>query len=621
MAGPIKLTEVDFEQIKTNLVDYLKSTKQFTDYDFAGSNLQVILNLISYQAQLNAYTANMVANESFLASASLRDNVVENANMLGYVPTSTRSSVTHLDFEFRLNATDFPQGFPEYLEVRPGPVAFTGSSTGTFTFNLLDVQVAAIVSSAGVCKFHSIKATEGVKSRAVFNVDKSEYNQKFILDNPNIDLTTVRVEVQETLDQDVVYNYKKANNLTTLTKESRVYWIEEIRDGKYELTFGDGFFGKKLEDGAKILITYLVSSGPLGNNLQGLEEFTFVGQTYDSFGIPVKARGVITKSEMTNSGSEIESVSSIKFRAPKSYATQKRCVTAQDYENIIRELFPAVEDIYVFGGERMAIPEFGRVYVVIKPTTGDAVSTITKNYLKKSLEPFRIGSLDIKFIDPDVINVEVSSTVYYDEAKTTKDSGSIISAVKDTLESYKMSSTVSKFGGVVRFSSIVSMIDDSDPSITRNNTSLIMRKDVKPLMNTAASYEMCFLNEFVRDCDNPVIRSSGFQLEINGVVDERMFYFEDDTKGGIRTYFFTADNRKVIDEAEFGTVDYEKGEIRLGYQNPVKIVNVDNEHSLVFVRVIPKSQDVVATETLFLSLDISESPIGAAPDNNIAKLQ
>ena len=619
MSAPIKLTEVDFDNIKQNLIDYLKSTNRFTDFDFAGSNLQVILNLVSYQAQLNAYTTNMLANESFLASATLRQNVVENANMLGYLPTSARSAVVQYDLEIQLSAENYSTGFPEYLEISPGPVVLGGSGTSSFTFNFVDTQVAAIVNSSGICRFLNVKAYEGNKLYNKFEVDKTDFAQKFVLANKNIDTTTIRVDVQEDPSEKVMVAYRQANNLVEMTEESRSYWIEETKDGFYELTFGDGFFGRSLSNGAIIEVTYLVTNGNLANGIQDSKNYTFIGKVYDSFGTRVTESSQILELSVANSGAEIESVSSIKHRAPKSYASQNRCVTTNDYESVIRRIFPAVEDIYVYGGETLEIPQYGRVYISIKPTTGDAISAITKNYIKRSLEPYRVASLDLAFVDPDVLNVELATTAFYNESITNKDSGTIVSDVKKTLTRYKESSVVSKFGGTVRYSTIVGMIDDSDQSITRNNTKFRMRKDVKPVINTDATYAICYLNPLQIDCNNPVISSTGFRMEVNDVYDEKEYFLEDDTKGNIRTYFYTETNEKIIANNYFGSVDYETGDIQLGYEQPIKIINVTTDNDLLEIRALPREQDIVARESTFINLDVAKSSIGATIDTGIAK--
>ena len=619
MAGPIKLTEVDFEQIKENLINYLRSTKQFTDFDFSGSNLQVILNLIAYQAQLNSYTTNMVANESFLASATVRTNVVENANMLGYVPTSFRCASTIVDVEMRLDKEKYPQGYPTFVEIAPGPVLNAGNGQDTYTFNVVDPVIAGVIDASGIVRFLNLQAYEGFPVEMRFTVDEANFTQRFVLTNPQIDITTMRVEVQEVGTEVIYRNYERANNLVTLTAESRVYWIEETRDGFYELRFGDGYFGRKLKGGAKIRVTYLVTTGELANGIQNKANYSFIGKLTDSYGSSVRENANILSASMNSTGAVSEDVTSIKLRAPRSYEAQNRCVTEDDYETIIRQIFPAVDDIYVFGGETLLEPQYGRIYVSIKPTTGDKISQVTKNYIKKSLEPFRVASLDINFVDPNVVNVEVVSTVFYDDRKTSKDMTAIIASVESALTRYKTDSTVSKFGGTVRYSTLLAIIDDADESITRNNTAFRLRKDIDPVINTAASYECCFSNELMKDCDQPVITSTGFRMEVNGIFDEKVYYMEDDSNGNVRVYYITENNRKVITNNYFGTVDYTTGDIQFGYEQAVKIINVTTDSELIEIRAVPYKQDIIATESVFLNLDIAQSSIGAVADTSIAR--
>lgn len=617
MSGAIQLTEVDFDQIKQNLIDYLKSTKKFTDYDFAGSNLQVILNLISYQAQLNAYSTNMVANESFLASASLRNNVVSNAQMVGYTPTSAKSSCMILDFSLALEESQYPQGFPKYVQVLPGASFSASTDLNSFLFNVIDTHTAA-VDKFGNVKFKEVHTYEGVLLKKHFTVDESDYNQKFIIENPNVDSTTIRVEVQEDPNEEVKYNYTQAENLVELTEESRVYWLEETDDAYYELVFGDGYFGKKLQNGAKITITYLITNAELGNGIQNVQNIAFVGGVYDSYGSRVSNRISLDDVEKSFGGAHIEDVPSIKFRAPKFYAAQNRCVITDDYETIIRRVYPGVDDIYVFGGEELPIAEYGRVYVVIKPTTGEKLSNISKSYIKKSLEPFRVASLDIILTDPTVVYVETVSTVYYNEKATNKDPAGITAAVIDTLNSYAKSSTVSKFGGTVRYSRVVGSIDDSDQAITRNTTYLRMRRNMPIVENTDASYEICFENPFELDCNNPVIFTTGFKLDFDGNISPHTYYFEDDTVGNIRLFHFNEFNEKVIDNKEFGTVDYDKGEILIGYQNPVKFVSTTENNSIVKIRALPRNQDIEAKLSIYLDFDVAESDINSVVDTKVA---
>ena len=301
MAGAISLTEVDFDQIKSNLIGYLKSTKEFTDFDFEGSNLQVILNLLAYQQQLNAYTTSMLANESFLASSSIRNNTVLNARMLGYLPNSTKSATNTVSFSFQLNYDDYPQGFPRFLEINPGLAFQAGIGQGAFLFNILDVYVAA-VDSNGYVLFKDVNVYEGAFLTQTFTVDKSNYTQRFILENENIDTDTIRIEVQEDPNLDATEYYVEAKNLVDVDEEDRIYWVEEDESTHYEITFGDGYFGKALADGAIIHVSYVVSNGVLGNGIQGTNVYDFIGNVIDSNKTVVTSPATVITTGSSNGG-------------------------------------------------------------------------------------------------------------------------------------------------------------------------------------------------------------------------------------------------------------------------------------------------------------------------------
>ena len=614
MAGAINLTEVDFDQIKTNLIEYLKSTGKFTDYDFDGSNLQVILNMIAYQAQLNAYSTNMIANESFLSSATLRNNVVANARMVGYLPTSARAAFSSISFTYNLDEEDYPSGLPKVLEIQPGMAFSTENGTENLVFNVVDPQTSA-VSSDGVCRFTDIVVYEGVYLKAKFTRDTTQYNQKFLLENTGIDTSTIRIEVQENPNQEINTEYFYAKNLVEIDEESAVYWIEETTDGHYELTFGDGLFGRALQNGAVVNVTYLVTNGELGNGVSGVGNYSFVGRVLSADGTRLTDEPTVVSAERSSGGADIEEVSSIKFRAPREYAAQNRCVIAEDYETIVRRVYPGVDDIYVFGGEELDTPQYGRVYIVIKPFGADGLTNQAKNYIRKSLDKYRVGSLDIVIINAELLYVEAISTVYYDDKKTLKDSSSISATVKSTLNAYGDSSTVSKFGGAVRYSKVVGSIDDSDAAITRNNTTLRMRRDMLSLINTAASYELCFENAFKNVAGSGVacVYSTGFTVQD----DTKTYYFEDDTKGNVYRFYIDSSNKKVIVDENFGTVDYERGEIKIGYNAPVTIVNTNVAGDIVEVRATPLKQDIIAKQTIYLDLDVSKSDIVSIVDTEI----
>ena len=616
MSGAIQLTEVDFEQIKSNLVDYLKSTKQFTDYDFSGSNLQVILNLIAYQAQLNAYSTNMIANESFLSSATLRNNVVSNARSVGYTPVSARSAMSKTNFSYALTTTEFPSGYPSFLELRPGMIWVTGNGKSNFVFNIVDSQTAP-VSTGGICTFSNITSYEGTYLKAEFIVNKSNYNQKFVLKNQDIDSATIRVEVQQNPNEEYNTFFEQANNLVKVGAESTVYWLEETNEEYYELTFGDGYFGKALNDGAKIFVTYVVTNGVLANGINSLANFSYTGDLFTSAGAKITNVPTLISASDTVGGADIESVNSVKFNAPKSYAAQNRCVISQDYETIIREIYPAASDIYVYGGEELSIPEYGRVFIAIKPNSGEALSSLTKNYISESLNDYRIASLQIVLVDPAVLYLEYDTVVYYSDKATIKDASGIASEVNRAISIYFVSSAIDKFGGAARYSRIVGAIDDSDPAITRNTTVLRMRRDFSITANAPTSYEICFEQALKTDTSQAVVYSTGFQLLVGGVDDGRTYFFEDDTKGNIYSFYLDETNTKIISNPTFGTVDYVKGEVMLGYSTPVTFARTSLPNSLIQIRALPFGQDVVAKQSVYLQLDSTASKIDALIDTNI----
>jgi len=616
----------------------------------------------------------MLANESFLTSSSVRNNVVANARALGYLPTSTRAARTSVNFEFQLTRNQYPQGFPRFLEIRPG-VGFTvGAGEGSFIFNIVEIYVAA-VDVNGLVKFNAVDGYEGAYVTTQFTVDKSNYTQRFILENPNIDTETIRIEVQENPNLDATQYYVQAKNLVDIDSQDRVFWIDEDESKFYELTFGDGYFGKKLPDGAKIHVTYVQTNGEMGNGLQGVDNFSFIGNLYDSNKTKITNTANITSVATSNGGAQLEGVPSIKFRAPKYHGAQNRCVTAQDYEAIIRQIYPAVDGIYVYGGETLEIPEFGRVYIAIKPLLGETLSNITKNYIKKSLQNYRIASLDICVVDPNVLYAEVDTLVYYDEKRTIKDSSGIDCMVTDTLLEYAKSLSISKFGGAVRFSRIVAAIDDAEESITRNLSQLRMRKDVKALMNTRAVYEVCFENPFQLDCNRSVCFSTYFYLARSGVADfETKYYIEDDPQSGkrsdyevkkyvelssedkdyvkslmtppivelpnfvyvnketgeifldfplgkLRLFYINSLNQKVYVDSDIGSIDYDKGELKIGYEKGKDLTVIDTEipNGIIEFRSFPREQDIIAKHSVYLSLDIAKSSIEASPDTKIGE--
>ena len=580
--------------------------------DFEGSNLSVILNLLAYQSQLNAYSTNMIANESFLSSATLRDNVVSNAKSIGYLPTSSKSAQSSVSFRFQLTSTDFPSGFPSFLEIRPGMVFSTNTGNSNYIFNLVDAETAP-VSASGTCTFSNVTVYEGTYLDAEFTVDTANYNQKFVLENRNIDTSLIRVEVQENPNQEARTFYQQANNLVETTDESPVYWIEEVGQEHYELTFGDGFFGKKLQNGAKVFVNYLVSNGSGANGIIAGSYFSYTGSTFTSDGESLNQTATVLSGSDTFGGAEIESVEEIKFRAPKYYSAQNRAVVSDDYKALVQQIYPAASDVYVYGGEELSIPEYGRVFVAIKPNTGNSLSNVAKNSIISSLNDFRVGSLEVIITDPELLFIELDTIVYYDDRKTIRDNAGIISEVQKTLNSTSVSGSIDKFGGAARFSRIVGAIDAADPSITRNTTEMKMRKDVEAVIDTPTSYEICFEQALEMTRSTPVVESSKFTI----AGSTNTFYFKDNTNGVIILYYRNANDEEIIQDSSFGTVDYETGDVRIGYSTPVTITSTIEPNNMLKVRALPLSQDIVAKKSVYLDLDVENSRISAIIDTNL----
>ena len=595
----------------------------------------------------------MIANESFLTSSVVRKNVVANAEQIGYTPISARASKTLIDFHFQLARADYPEGFPQFVTVNPGMAFVVSNGRNSGVFNVIDSQTIAVTGD-GLSQFNDVEILEGTYLTADYVVDNSDYDQRFILESKYIDTTTIRVYVQEDPSQEVKQFYTQADNLVVLTEESRKYWCEETDNGNIRLTFGDGMFGYKPINGAKIFVSYLVTSSAIFNGIQGEQNFKFSGVAYDSTGVTLAQSGVVDSVATTFGGADPETIGSIKYRAVREYAAQNRCVIAEDYDSLVRHIFPACEDVYVYGGETKEIAEYGRVYIAIKPRTGDALSNITKNYIKTSLDPFRVASIDVRLIDPDVLKVEVDSLVYYDNKKTAKDPTTVQSTVIEAMNRYVESTAVPKFGGALKYSRIVGIVDDADVAITRNNTSLRMRKDLRIVQNTFSTYQIKFHQQIDDNCEDVTVYSTGFQLELEGKLDERIFYFENDPKttkpiseedvrvrGNLYAFYFNEFNEKIRvsfyrnkfnelvvkdvlgedkEASPFGTVRFDDGHIELGYEfkNGIKFVSTAEPRNIIEIRTIPKNYDIFAKESTFLKLDVAKSDIRVMVDVDIA---
>ena len=491
-----QLNQLDFGNIKTALKEYMRSQTDFTDYDFEGSALAQLIDVLAYNTYYTAFNTNMVVNEMFLDSATLRDNVVALAKQLGYRPKSATASRAVVSATLRYTSPNAPAT----ALLRRGK-AFTALFDNTvYQYSVLDDVRVPVNNSIAVLE--NVEIFSGNIVTDYHTVNTSLRNQRFLLNNLNIDTTSIRVKVFESAQSTAFELYDYAENILNVDPGSKVFFLTEIEDENYEIQFGDGVFGRKLENGEYVEISYLTTSGPDTN---GAKVFSFNGvledpdvtsQTLNSLSVTLTN---LTTVEASAGGENSESLDRIKFNAAKNYATQDRAVTAEDYKAIVRNLYPSVADITAFGGEEDSPPEYGVVKIVVKPKYATALTSYTKKDLETKLKKYSVASVTPKIVDPSILYVEMTSNIYYDTNLTTYKSDKIKSLVIKNIEDYIELSDTEKFNGKYRYSKFTGVIDDSDNSIMSNLTSIEMRKDFYPALNSKFYYEICFKNPIVSD--------------------------------------------------------------------------------------------------------------------------
>lgn len=501
-----QFTNLDFNDLKTQIKDYLRSNSEFTDFDFEGSNFSTLIDLLAYNSYITAYNTNMAVNEVFLDSATLRENVVSLARNIGYVPRSTRSAEARISFTVDMSQTD-----ARTVKLLAGQVALGAVVNGNYIFSIPD-DITVPVNRDGIAIFDDLKIYEGVYLKSTFISDSSQPNQRFIIPNVNVDSTTIRVTVTD----QVTEVYTAYTNILNIDKFSRIFLIQEVGDEKYEIRFGDNIVGKKPSNGSRIEISYIITNGSLGN---GASNFTFSGIIKDNNLLDVTG-GIslpITRLKSEN-GDSIESIDSIKYLAPRVYASQFRAVTSNDYKGLIPSIYANVESVTTYGGEELDPPEFGKVFISIKPRNGNFLSEITKQNILKSLKQYSIAGIKPEIVDLSYLYIEVDTTVYYN-INFASSPENVRSKVFNTLTVYGNSNDINNFGGRFKFSKVNALIDTTDKSITSNITKVKMRRDLNPEFNNFATYELCFGNKiYVRE-QGYSIKSTGFVIDgIDGMV-------------------------------------------------------------------------------------------------------
>ncbi len=603
---------LDFDQIKTQIKDYLRSNSNFSGFDFDGSNFSVLIDTLAYNTYITAFNANMIVNESFLDSATLRENVVSLASNIGYTPRSKTAAISQISFDVEVpdNTTT--------VTLQPGLVCTGGLNESSYTFSIVDSITSTVVNNKA--SFNNVNVYQGIYLSRIFLYDGS-LDQRFILDNQNIDSSTIRVSIKKNGDSGVGVRYNLATELNDVTSSSRIFFIREVQDERYELIFGDGIFGRKLgtahgisqEDGDTITVQYLTTDGDEGN---GVDNFTFSGSLVNQNGgsVTPESSVIITTNQSSINGSEIESLNSIKYYSPYTYSSQNRAVTARDYESLIKRIYPNTESVSVIGGEELEPPEFGTINISIKPKNGSFVSDFSKQQILSKLKTYAVSGINQKIVDLKILYVELMSSVYYNNSLISS-SSTLKTSIIENLNAYSNSIELNKFGGRFKYSKILQVIDKTDSAITSNITKIIIRRDLQASLNQFAQYELCFGNQFHVNTSGFNIKSTGFT--ISGV--SSMVYLTDVPNSDMRTGVIsivkenTSGDTNVFSvvKSSAGIVDYVKGEIIL---NTLNIVSTEKPNNIIEIQAFPESNDVLGLKDLYVSFSVGDSTINMVRD-------
>jgi len=609
-----KFTNLDFDQIKDSIKDYIRENSDFTDFDFEGSNFSILIDTLAYNTYITAFNSNMIVNESFLDSATVRENVVSLARNIGYIPQSRTAAKAQVTFSIEGLIDNNGKQTTKTLTLKAGLVATGDIQNTSYVFSTPE-DITVNVDSFGVATFSNITIHQGTFLSSEFRYDGS-LDQRFILENPFIDTSTVKVYVKrESNIGELGFQYDQVENILNLDETSRIYLIQEVQDEKYEIFFGDGLLGRKLgtnqdQDGDVITVNYIVSDGKEGN---GVSRFLFSGTVQDDTDstLILATPPTITTNQASQNGAEIEKVDSIKYFAPRIYSSQNRAVTSSDYEALIKRVYPDTESVSVVGGEELDPPEYGTVTISIKPKNGSFVSDFNKKQILDNLRKYSVSGINQKIVDLKVLYVEIDSSIYYDHSKVSS-AEFLKTRVTNTLNKYADSLDLNKFGGRFKYSKVQQIIDNSDMSITSNITKVRMRRDMQALVNQFAQYEVCFGNRFHISKKGYNIKSTGFTVFGEPDTVYLTDIPNDDGKTGVISVvkpLSDEDIRVVIKSA--GTIDYEKGEILL---NTINISSTLRANNIIEIQAVPESNDVIGLKELYLDFSISQSQINMIKD-------
>ena len=600
-SNKLTVSDLDFDNVKSNLKTFLQSQSEFQDYDFEGSGFAVLLDLLAYNTHYLGFNANMLANEMYLDSADIRKNIVSLAKMLGYTPTSSKSPLANIDITVN-NVT----GSPATITAAKGTV-FTTTVDGT-AYQFVTNASTTISPTNGVYKFSSLPIYEGTLVTFKYTVDSTDVDQKFIIPNVNADATTLKVSVQNSSSDTTTNTYTKATGITSLDDTSKVYFLQESDEGKFEVYFGDGIIGKSLSDGNIVILEYIVTNKTAAN---GASSFALSGS--------IGGFSDVSISTVSNAqgGSEPQTKESIRFNAPLQYSAQDRAVTTSDYETKVLELYPNAQAVSAWGGEDEETPIYGTVKISIKAASGSTLTNATKTDLVTQLKKFNVASVRPEIVDPETTKILLTSNVKYDSNATTKTSDTLKSNIITTLTNFN-SSNLQKFDSIFRYSKVTKAIDDTDTSILSNITTLKIRKEFTPTLNSSTLYNVYFRNALYNPhsehnkAAGGILESSGFKVD--GDTTNEMF-LDDDGAGNVRRYYLVSGVRTYANNTQ-GTINYSTGQITLNSLNVASISNIRGSSSTVIeLTVKPESNDVVPVRNQILEIDTANSSITVTADS------
>ena len=595
----LNVTELDFDNIKTNLKTFMRNQDDFTDYDFEGSGINALMDLLAYNTHYLAMNVNMAANEMFLDTASIRSTVVSHAKTLGYTPNSARAPIGTINVT--LNNTG---GL--VTATIPAETVFT-STVDDVSYQFVTIAEHTTNISNGQLIFSSIPIYEGTYTKNRYTVDTKNVDQKFKITSDRADTTTLTVQVFSSADSSTFDTYTLATDITQVGPTSEVYFLQECDDGRFEVYFGDGIIGKALSDNNVVVLSYVVTNKQEANGATTFNTTATISGITDITVATVSA---------ASGGSEPESIQSIKLNAPLDYAAQGRAVTPEDYKAIIPKVYSNTKSVQVWGGEDNSTAVYGRTYISIVPTAGSITASAKETIVNDLKNTYTIASVTPVIVDPVTTFIRLGVNFKYNKKNTTKTSETLISNVTTALQNYD-ANTLQKFDGVFRHSQVTGLIDDVDSSILSNITTVKLSQFVTPTLNTSTKYELEFNNAVYNphsghaSTEGGVLSSTGFT--ISGDANE--MFLNDDGNGVIRMFYYTDGTTLTYKDESAGTIDYTTGKVILNALNITSVSNVDGATSTKFRIVItPASTDVVAVRNQILQIDFANTTVASSED-------